>query len=296
MKLTFQTFGPLAPYLLDLASAFEDRRLRLMLVGGFGLVLRRQWRQEEGARTLIQDVPPARATEDFDVLLTLEVLADPEQRQAIRELLTELGYQASSENFQFKKSGGGLSGGDVKVDFLAPIPQESDLLLRHTPPRVKAVTSTSANSLHGFGTAELLLVGEPLELALEGPGAVGQPLAGVVILPHPYTLMILKLHAFRDEYEKRGQKSGDRRPFAQKHLQDLYSLISLLTQSENMQLAKLQSEYQQSPPAQEAASIVSSLLNGPKTDGVLLLLETLVVDSEDLQTFLEVLAETFRKP
>lgn len=147
MKLTEQTFGPLAPHLLDLASAFEAGGIRLVLVGGFGLVLRRQWRQEEGVQTLIEAVPPARATEDFDVLLKLEILEDPEQRAVVRKALTELGYEPKLQNLHFTKPGSGGEGRrDVKVDFLAPLPGAGTSLLKVAGIRVGPKNATAEDS------------------------------------------------------------------------------------------------------------------------------------------------------
>ena len=109
MNLTGSTFGPLAPFLLDLAAAFQARDLPLLLVGGSGLLLRRLWRLEEDAQTLISAVPPQRTTDDFDVLLRLEILDDPARRRAVREVLIELGYQVHAANFQFTRPGSGDS-------------------------------------------------------------------------------------------------------------------------------------------------------------------------------------------
>ena len=68
--------GPLAAHLLDLLDALEGQDIPLILVGGFGLFLRREWLLETGTKTLFERVPESRATEDFDLVLRLELLAD----------------------------------------------------------------------------------------------------------------------------------------------------------------------------------------------------------------------------
>lgn len=299
MRATSTSLGPLAPYLMDLAAAFEARGLRLTLVGGFGLVLRRQWRQEEGAPTLIEAVPPARATEDFDVLLKLEILEDPELRLAIREALTELGYKAKLPNLHFfKPDSGGEGRRDVKVDFLAPLPGARTMLLKVSGIRVGLKDSTNEDSLHGFLTAEAeLLLGDMLTVPLEGLGTDGVERRVQVDLPHPFMLMLMKLHAFRDEFEGWKNRQQPRRDWAGKHVTDVYTLAALLTQQEATDLPDLAAQQAQHAVVRDAKGIVDTLLQevtGLNDQGTLLLLERLSIAPDDLTTFLEMLHDTFR--
>ncbi len=297
MRLTESNFGPLASYLLDLAAAFQTRELPLLLVGGSGLLLRRQWRLEEGVATLISAVPPLRTTDDFDLLLRLEVLADAEQRLAIRQVLTELGYQTLSPNLQFVRPGSGdklLGRREVKVDFLAPLPGTDTPGLKVSSHRVGAKKSGEGESLHGYATPEALLTdAPPLRLMVEGTGTDGTEQHGEVLLPHPFTLIVMKLHAFRDAHLGNERHSDPRPELARKHVADVYSLVALLTQEEEQTLGVLGQRYGQQPATQEAASIIKALLSAPNTSGTLVLREELSIDPEDLQTFLEVLGSAF---
>ena len=268
-----------------------------MLVGGSGLLLRRQWRLEEGVATLISAVPPLRTTDDFDLLLRLEVLADAEQRLAIRQVLAGLGYQTHAQNFQFIRPGSGdtaLGRREVKVDFLAQLPGTDMPGLKVSSHRVGAKHSGEGESLHGYVTPEALLTdAPPLQLMVEGTGTDGSDQSSEVLLPHPFTLIVMKLHAFRDAQLGNG-RHPDRRPgLARKHVSDIYSLVALLTQQEEQTLGTLGRRYADQPATQEAASIIRALLSAPTAPGTLVLREALSIDPEDLQTFLEILESTF---
>ena len=94
MKLvvTASTFGLMAPHLMDLTGAMTAAGQPLILIGGFGLLLRRAYRDQEEGQTLLGTLPDSRTTDDFDVVLSLELLANPAGRQAISSVLTTLGY------------------------------------------------------------------------------------------------------------------------------------------------------------------------------------------------------------
>jgi hypothetical protein len=122
MNLEQTPFAPLMPHLFDLLHALEGQGIPLILAGGSGLLLRREWLEASGTPSLITNIPSARATDDFDVILTLEVLADSDKRTRFRQVLDALGYVVvkGAEKYQFIKPGTATAGGrDVKVDLLA---------------------------------------------------------------------------------------------------------------------------------------------------------------------------------
>ncbi|GHF57752.1 hypothetical protein HNQ07_003951 [Deinococcus metalli] len=96
LAVTTSTFGPLAPHLMDLAGALTAADQPLILIGGFGLLLRRAYREQEQAKTLLGTLPDTRTTDDFDVVLCLKLLADPTARQIVTSVLTTLGYTVST--------------------------------------------------------------------------------------------------------------------------------------------------------------------------------------------------------
>ena len=159
MNLERTAFAPLAAHLLDLLTALEKEEIPLILIGGFGLFLRRQWLLESQTRTLFERVPASRATEDFDLVLRLELLADLPKMTAFRAALDGLGYQVvqSAQIYQFVKPNTAWGGArDVKVDLLAREPSEGDPALWTDARRVKP--SASQSPLHARLTPEAIAV------------------------------------------------------------------------------------------------------------------------------------------
>ena len=167
--------------------------------------------------------------------------------------------------------------------------------LKVSSPRVGAKKSGEGESLHGYVTPEALLTdATPLKLIVEGAGTGGTEQRGEVLLPHPFTLIMMKLHAFRDAHLGNKQHPDRRPELARKHVADVYALVALLTQEEEQTLGTLGQRYADQPATQEAASIVETLLSSANAAGTLVLQEALSIDPEDLQTFLEALESAFR--
>src|SRR5690606_16842985 len=129
-------------------------------------------------------------------LLSTEVVADLAQMQALRSALDELGYAPSVEFMQFQKQ---TPRGPVKVDLLTgPItPAERIDDLRVKLPRVRPLGSVE---LHAYLTPEAIAADEgALMLPVEGSGPSGESVE--VRLPGPLTVILMKLHAFRDRLD-----------------------------------------------------------------------------------------------
>lgn len=138
-------FSSMSAHLLDLLHALEGNDVPLILVGGFGLYLRRRFVEAEGSRTLYSPLPETRATEDFDFAIKLELLADSGKMRAQREALNDLGYQVfpKAEEYQFVKPGtGDASHRDVKIDLLARQPGPNDPKLHFGDRRVMPKKAT----------------------------------------------------------------------------------------------------------------------------------------------------------
>ena len=114
--------GPLLPTLLDLLYELRDTDVSLLLGGGYGLYLKHLHAIESGHPTLLQAIPPIRATNDLDVFLRTEVITDSERLRPFREALDRLGFTVipSAQNYQFARKFS-LGGQDwaIKVDLLA---------------------------------------------------------------------------------------------------------------------------------------------------------------------------------
>ncbi|WP_412030571.1 hypothetical protein [Deinococcus yunweiensis] len=298
LAVTTATFGPMAPHLMDLAGALTAASQPLILIGGFGLLLRRAYRVQEQTQTLLEALPASRTTDDFDVVLSLELLANPAARQAISSVLTTLGYKVEVQYFQFVKPGTHEPNGKkVKVDFLTPLPGPDAGAVKVKAMRVGAAKRAPGEPpLHAYATPELIALDAPgLTFDIEGPGTDGHHRTGRVTLPHPFTLMLMKLHAFADEH--RGKRDlGPRPAYARKHALDVLTLAALLTPEESDQLPDIQLAYSSYPPVQEAAAIIDEYFSSSVTSGVAYLQPPLQPRSEDESKFLELLQDTYGRP
>ncbi|MCA1595879.1 MAG: hypothetical protein LC772_05595, partial [Chloroflexi bacterium] len=129
VDLNATPFAPLSAHLLDLLHELEGQDVPLILAGGYSLFLRRLAIEQSGTRTLYASIPPLRATEDFDVVLKLELLADLPKVQSLRRAIDNLQYQVvkGAEKYQFYKPGTGWEGHrEVKIDLLARLPGPAD--------------------------------------------------------------------------------------------------------------------------------------------------------------------------
>jgi hypothetical protein len=287
-------FAPLMPHLFDLLHALEPHGIPLILAGGSGLLLRREWLEVSDTPSLITNIPSARATDDFDVILRLEVLADSDKRTGFRQVLDALGYVVvkGAEKYQFSKPGTATDGGrDVKVDLLARAPEANDPNLRADQRRVRP--HQSGSPIHAHVTPEAIAVEDDLlTLRLEGRRSNGEIAAGSVLLPHPYAFLMMKLFAFRDEHQ--GQKGPKREAYARKHAGDLFTITAMMTTVENDSLPIFQGRYRQTSIARETADIVQTFFDNTASLGVARVREQLgAVEPSDVEVFLAVLRETF---
>ena len=257
------SLDPLLAALAELAVALRAESIPLVLGGGLGLFLKQRLRQKQArsgnARTLLpaDAWPPARSTEDMDLILPTEVVADLEQMRLIRATLDRLGYEPSVPHMQFVKA---TPAGPVKVDLLTgpPHPPELEASLRRSkPPRVQP--SAGRPKLHAYATPEALrpeVGATPVRIA-----------DGVEILvAGPTALLLMKLHATRDRLAR-----GDR-SLGGKHALDLYRLVAMLTREEDDQVSDLLRRYRDYPPVGEATLIAADLFADPSSLGVLTML------------------------
>jgi hypothetical protein len=289
MNLSQTPFAPLSAHLLDLLRQLEGSGVEPTLAGGFGLFLRREWIAE----TLIQPIPEARSTEDFDLLLSLAVLADTDKSQALMNALDALGYEVlpSALRFQFKKAGTAWGQSrEVKIDLLAPLPPEGDAVLEADQVRVKR--RKGGSPLHGRVTPEAILVEERrMEVSLEGDCPDGRFYSGRVWLPNPLTLYVMKLFAFRDR--EVGGRGGPEPDYARKHAADLYTLTALLRQPDYDDALELARQNRDDSVLKEARQVVGQYFADENSTGVLRVREQPNFSATDLPRFVQVLEQIF---
>ena len=87
------------------------------------------------------------------------------------------------------------------------------------------------------------------------------------VRPKAYPYLMMKLFAFRDQYEK------EWKGFGREHALDLYTLVSIMTEVEYQKTLELARRYAAAEVAAEATRIVNSLFAGPDSLGTLRLRE-----------------------
>lgn len=273
-----------------LADALAPHDVPVIIGGGYGLLLRQQHALASGARTLLP-IPDSRSTNDLDVFLTVELVADAEKMAALGRTLDELGFEVidSAKYYQFARvvayRGGEQS---LKVDLLAPPPRPGTALrqmvrvdARRVRPRAR---DGAAPPVHAHTTPEAFTISEHTLTLPLGQGGTD------VLVPHPYTFLLLKLFAYRD---RREDPSKD---FGQYHAYDLYRIVAMMTEVDYEQAQELRDRYADDEVVVEACGIVSALFSGADSEGALALLEharTAQTDiaHENVETFASALAD-----
>lgn len=246
-----------------LARALHPRGIPLVVGGGYGLLLRQEQVLHSGART-VREIPKARATNDLDLFLSVEVVTDAERMGDLRDVLHASGYTAivGAEHYQFEKAveyrGTRRA---VKVDLLAAPPRDPALLAR-VKVDARRIRHRKTGKIHAHVTPEAFLVEEeatPLELG-------GTP-AIQVFIPHPYPFLLLKLHAYRDRRSDRAQDFGIYHAF------DLYRIVAMMTESEYGAAEALRDQFADDEIVTEARRIVAELFGNLDSPGAIAILE-----------------------
>ena len=273
--------APLASHLLDLLQTLEGSDVPLILVGGFGLLLRQEYLKASNIQTLYpKDDLPARTTSDLDVILKLEVIANATKIQTLRQALDTLDYTVipSAREYQFAKSNLITTGSpSVKIDLLAriPEPERGDPELSYDARRVKPQPKGSL--LHARTTPEAIAVEDNLlPLRVRGRNTNGEMATGTLYLANPYALYLMKLFAFRDEEENRKERQEGHEDYARKHAQDIATITALLTEDEDATLGEDAYRYRDHPIAKEAVQIVRQYFSTPESSGLIRLIEAKV--------------------
>ena len=246
--------------LLDLLQKVHGSEIRLIAGGGFGIYLKTDHVRRSGIRTLLDQWPEPRSTNDLDLFLKPELLIESSKLKPLVSAITELGYEVvpGAEKYQFVKPGpGGTDVGGIKIDILTG-PQS-----RFHGTRVKA-DARRARPLYEALTLEEGL----LPIVLTGTLSSGESWKSEIFLPHPYTFSMMKLFAFRDRLD------DPNREFGRYHALDLYTILATTTEEEWEYALQLRDHYKNDPPAKEAGNLVSEYFSSQKRMGMIRLMES----------------------
>jgi len=274
--------------LLDLLSILDTESCPLILGGGYGLYLRRIQVEKSGTRTMLQQWPQARSTNDLDLFLRPELLVDSSRLLLLKSALDRLGYkpQIGAENYQFRKDDpqGNIARG-IKIDLLTgPRRFFENYSLKVDERRVRPQPSIG---IHAHPTDEAITLEQQLErMTVTGATSDGSQIKSFVHLPHPFTYAMMKLFAFRDQSE------DSTRDFGSHHALDLYSIIAMMTEQQWDQSQAIVSEYTNAPEVKESRDIVRDQFSSLTSRGLLVMQSNPYCTNDlQLQDFTEILGE-----
>lgn len=256
--------------LTDVLYETKDDALRLIIGGGYGIYLKREYVRENEIRTLLREWPEARSTNDLDLFLRPELLVNSARLKPLAAALQHLGYEVvgGAEKFQFVKPGlDGSRAGSLKIDLLTG-PQSS---FAGSPAKVDArrVRPRPSVNIHAHPVDEALTLEEGLlPVTINGVTSSGIPHQAAIFIPHPLTFVMMKLFAFRDRLADAAKE------FARYHALDIYSVLATTTEKEWGEALELQEVHRAASVVIEAARIVREHFSSSSSLGMLRLRES----------------------
>lgn len=272
--------------LLDLLHAFGNDANGLLLGGGYGLYLKQLHLAGAGVRTLIgaELWPAPRATQDLDLMLSAELVADARSMTALRAALDKLDYQVikGSEYLQFVRTITATQ--FVKVDLLT-----AQLDVLENFPAINAdirrATPTAADrpKLHAHPTdGALTLTEAPLVIKITGTLSNGQAFAAPVTIPGPFSYLLMKLTAYRD------RRNDPDKDLGRHHALDAFRIVAMLTEPERDQVQANLRRFASDAQVQSCVDLVRSDFATATAPGVLAMrAHPLWQNDQQLAVFLE---------
>lgn len=269
---------PLSGQLRQLAEKLAEKKIRLIVGGGYGLLLKANHIQRIGARTRLAQIPIARSTGDIDLFLTTEVIIDKDNMAAIRQALDELEYSPvpGAEYYQFFREVS-VAGAkrNLKFDFLAaPVVGEPAKKVKADDRRIRP-RGVTGPPMHAHTTPEAFTIEK--HLIVVNIGETNKPVE--IFLPHPFSYVMLKLFALRD------QMDNAEKEFGRHHAFDIYSTWGMMTAEEFVQAEDLRKQYADVGVMPEAIEIAQSLFADENAKGVIRLKEHAQIERVELVEF-----------
>lgn len=273
----------LAPELAGLVEATRPAGIDLVLVGGFGVLLRVVKARKEERETL-GHLPATRSTRDLDLMLTAGVIVSADATARLREILEGRGYDSVSgtEHYQFvrvKRLGDFEA--TIKIDLFAEEPPEGAPVIR----KERRIRPKGFNKLHGHRAEEAVAITEsPVEVTLA---------EGITIpTPNLFSYWLLKLFALRDRID------SDEVEEARRHAFDLYALWAATNREQWTAASRVAEEHGDHPCAIEAATVVDKHFRAPSALGRIRLKEAFrseggSIDDEVIERFVASLEKLF---
>ncbi len=242
---------PLTATVLDLDDALGGHA-ELLLAGGFGLYLKQLHLAASGVRTLlhVNRWPRARTTQDIDLFLRAEVVADASRMVQYREALDRLGFAVEEEAkwLKFRRSINRL---EVVVDLMVGPMGELAAQTERSSFRVKPKGSSG---LHARATDDALGVEhEPLRLRVSGARSIGVEHDCEVLVAQSFPFVLMKLGAVRDRINDADKDEG------RHHALDLYRIAAMQTEREDAVARELAARFAGHPMVERAQRVIDNL-------------------------------------
>ncbi len=290
------TFDPMREQLIKLAGKLQKDDIKLIIGGGYGLLLKREHLMQTETPTRFE-LPEARSTNDIDTFLRTEIIINGEKLGKIKAALEELGFEPVAPYFQFAVPVDDKNPNlKVKIDFLAapPSTDEEKQLVEINKPRIR---SKDSHKMHGYLTEEAVTLEENL-ISLT---VADEENSVDIFLPHPFTYLVLKLFASNDRnnlHELKGLDSDFDK--AKYHAFDIYRIIAMMTEQEWEQSLAMRDKFTNELKIQEARSIVNDFFSSTESTGILRLQQHLraveiEISSENISAMIGDLKELFPK-
>jgi len=279
----------LAANLLDLLFELEGRNVPIMIGGGYGILLKRAHLAKTGERTLFDILPEARATNDLDLFLRAELLADLARTKEVREAILRLGYTHVEEAkyLQWKREFvvDGVAQ-EVKIDVLVGPLGAFRKKLKVSMPRVRPKGTIQ---FHAHAVEEAVCVEEqPIVVEVAGLRSSGAAYRGMVNVPQAFPYLMMKLHAFADRKDEADKDLG------RHHALDAYTIVGMMTEPEYARTKQLGLERAGDPNVLRTRAIVRENFSTETSTGILRIQEHRLFQPQfQLTQFREVLQEIF---
>ena len=245
---------PLTITVLDLDAALGGGA-NLMIGGGFGLYLKQLHLEKSGLKTLLPKSkrPQARTTQDIDLFLRAEIVADAAHMDRLRQVLDQLGFIVE-EDAKWMKFARDVGGRKVIIDLMVgPLGEFESQTERHSI-RVKPI---GTSGLHARAANDAIGVEyEPIRLSVSDGNRSSE-----VLVPQAFPFALMKLGALRDRINDANKDEG------RHHALDLYRIIAMLTEAEDGVAKILAMRYSQDPVIAAAMRTIDELFAAPPSLG-----------------------------
>jgi hypothetical protein len=276
--------------LLDLLQKVHDSEIKLIAGGGFGIYLKTEHVIQSSMRTLLDQWPEPRSTNDLDLFLRPELLIESSKLRPLAGAFAELGYEVvpGAEKYQFFKPGiSGTDVGGIKIDILTG-PQSR---FQGTPVKAdnRRARPNPSVGIHAHPVDEALTLEEGLRaIVLTGALSSDETWESEIFLPQPYTFLMMKLFAFRDRL------NDPNKEFGRYHALDLYTILATTTEEEWKYALQLRDQYKNDPSTQKAGNLVSKYFSFQERIGMIRLMESPYYRAElQNEDFMSALQEIF---